>query len=51
MVLEVETLVFLELLAGVELALVLLVVGRLLRGEPGVRPWVLGVASEGSVTP
>lgn len=45
MTVDADTLVFLELLAGVELAAVLLLVGRLLRGEAGLWPWVLGVAS------
>lgn len=45
MTIDVDTLVFLELLAGAELTLVLLLVGRLLRGEPGLWPWVAAMAS------
>jgi len=41
---DVATLVFLESLAGVVLTLVLLLVGRLLCGEPGLWPWVLAIA-------
>lgn len=42
---ELETLLLLDLLASVELSLLLVMVGRLLRGEPGLRLWVGGMAS------
>lgn len=45
MAIDVDTLVLLELLTGVELTLMLLLVGRLLHGEAGLRPWVLALAS------
>ncbi|AKU91989.1 sensor domain-containing diguanylate cyclase [Vulgatibacter incomptus] len=45
MTLDADTLYLLALIVGLELSLVLVLIGRLLRGQPGLRHWALGMAS------